>query len=350
MHRCVFILKASLIFTGVKIQLVKNKGIISLLEKFEDLKVLILGDVMVDSYVWGKVTRVSPEAPVPVVMHVNTENRLGGAANVALNIKSLGAVPVMCSVIGRDENSKIFKNLIRQLNMPEDGLIESPDRITTSKTRIIAGHQQLLRVDEEVDHYIEAELESALWQRIQALVDQNNISAIIFQDYDKGVITPGLIEKVISLGNSRKIPTLVDPKKRNFMHYRDATLFKPNFKELTEGMHLEMNKADFERVHEAARLLQKKSGFSMVMITLSEQGMLLSKGDDFKVVPTLARDVADVSGAGDTVIAMASLCLAIGMDAYEMARLSNLAAGLVCEKVGVVPVEKEWLLNADFSF
>jgi rfaE bifunctional protein kinase chain/domain len=312
--------------------------------------VLIVGDVMVDSYVWGKVSRVSPEAPVPVVIRTHTENRLGGAANVALNVKSLGAIPVMCSVIGTDENSKIFKDLIRQLEMPEDGLIESPDRITTSKTRIIAGHQQLLRVDHEVDDYIGEALETALWQRIQALVNQSNISAIVFQDYDKGVITPGLIEKVISLGNNWKIPTLVDPKKRNFGYYRNATLFKPNFKELTEGMRLEISKSDFEGVHNAAKELQEKSGFDMVMITLSEQGILLSKGNEYKVVPTQARDVADVSGAGDTVIAMASLCLAIGLDAYEMARLANLAAGLVCEKVGVVPVEKEGLLNANISF
>jgi rfaE bifunctional protein kinase chain/domain len=328
---------------------VKSSGIVRLLKKFEDLKVLILGDVMVDSYVWGNVSRVSPEAPVPVVMHLNTENRPGGAANVALNINSLGATPVMCSVIGADENSKVFRDLIHKLGMPEEGLIESPDRITTSKTRIIAGHQQLLRVDHEVDHYIGPELESALWQRIQALVNQRNISAIIFQDYDKGVITPGLIEKTTTLAKSWNIPTLVDPKKRNFNYYRDATLFKPNFKEFTEGLRLDLKKSDFEKVYQAAALLQKKSGFSMVMITLSEQGMLISRGDEYKVVPTQAREVSDVSGAGDTVIAMASLCLAAGLDAYEMARLSNLAAGLVCEKVGVVPIEKEWLLNAESS-
>jgi rfaE bifunctional protein kinase chain/domain len=325
---------------------VKNSGIVSLLKKFEDLKVLIVGDVMVDSYLWGNVSRVSTEAPVPVVMRMYTENRLGGAANVALNVKSLGATPIMCSVIGTDENSKVFKELISQLGMPKDGLIESPERITTNKTRIIAGHQQLLRIDQEVDHYIDEKLESSLWQRIQSLVDQHNISAIVFQDYDKGVITPGLIKKVITLGNQRQIPTLVDPKRRNFSLYRDATLFKPNFKELTEGMHLEIRKSDFDGVHKAARLLQINSGFKMVMITLSEQGMLLSKGEEYKVVPTVARDVADVSGAGDTVIATASLCLAAGMDAYEMARISNLAAGLVCEKVGVVPIEKEWLIKA----
>ena len=327
----------------------KSTGISNVLKKFEDLKVMILGDVMVDSYVWGKVSRISPEAPVPVIMHTHTENRLGGAANVALNVKSLGAVPVICSVIGRDENSKIFKELISRQGMPKEGLIESAERTTTCKTRIIAGHQHLLRVDHEMDHYIDENLENALWQRIQVLVNQNNISAIVFQDYDKGVITPGLIEKVISLGGGWNIPTLVDPKKRNFEHYRNASLFKPNFKELTEGMHLDIRKNDFEGVQAAAKKLQDQSGFKIVMITLSEQGMLLSLGDEYQVVPTHALDVADVSGAGDTVIAMASLCLAAGLDPYEMARLANLAAGLVCEKVGVVPVEKEWLLNAEFS-
>jgi rfaE bifunctional protein kinase chain/domain len=329
---------------------VKNTGIIRLLKKFEDLNVLIIGDVMVDSYVWGKVSRVSPEAPVPVVIRTHTENRLGGAANVALNVKSLGATPVMCSVIGTDENSKIFRELVRQSEIIEDGLIESPERITTSKTRIIAGHQQLLRVDQEVDEFINEELENALWQRIQALINQRNISAIVFQDYDKGVITPGLIEKVISLGNNWNIITLVDPKKRNFNHYQNATLFKPNFKEITEGLHLEINKTDFKAIHNAARELQHKCGFRMIMVTLSEQGILISKDDEYKVLQTHVRDVADVSGAGDTVIAMAGLCLAAGMDAYEMARLANFAAGLVCEKVGVVPIEKDWLLSSYIDY
>jgi D-glycero-beta-D-manno-heptose-7-phosphate kinase len=323
----------------------KNSTIKDILGKFEAIKVLIIGDVMLDSYVWGRVSRISPEAPVPVVNQSHTENRLGGAANVALNIRSLGAVPVLCSIIGEDENGREFRNLIRRWNMPEEGLIVTDKRITTNKTRIIAGHQQLLRVDREVDHYIEEELENLLWERIQVLVNRNSIGAIIFQDYDKGVITPGLIEKVITLGNARKIPTLVDPKKRNFGHYKNATLFKPNFKELSEGLNLEIDKTNYDGVHAAALKLQDQAGFSMVMITLSEHGMLISKGNEYKVVPTQARDVADVSGAGDTVIAMASLCLAIGMDAGDMAVLTNLAAGLVCEKVGVVPVEKEWLMN-----
>ena len=319
--------------------------IAELIGTFEGLKVLVIGDVMLDSYIWGKVSRISPEAPVPVVMHSHAENRLGGAANVALNLHSLGAYPVMCSVIGNDENGRAFRSLLRKLDMAEEGLIESGNRITTNKTRIFAGHQQLLRLDKETDDYIDEELESQLWQRIQALVNQNDIASIVFQDYDKGVITPGLIEKVISLGNSWKIPTLVDPKKRNFGYYREATLFKPNFKELTEGLNLDIDKTNYAAVHDAARRLQEKAGFRMVMVTLSEHGMLVSSGKDYKVVSTQARDVADVSGAGDTVIAIASLCLATGMDIGNMAALANLAAGLVCEKVGVVPVEKQWLIQ-----
>ncbi len=316
-----------------------------LLQKFRGLKVLVVGDVMLDSYVWGRVSGISPEAPVPVLKFGNSENRLGGAANVALNIHSLGAVPVMCSVIGSDDNGKEFRTLVRKSGLSEEGLIEAPDRTTTNKTRIFAGHQQLLRMDKEVDAFIDPIPEDLLWKKIQYLVDEKNISAIVFQDYDKGVITPGLIEKIIALGNERKIPTLVDPKKRNFARYRNATLFKPNFKELCEGLNLEIDKTDFDVVHEAAVKLQEQAGFEMVMITLSEHGMLISRGKDFKVIPTQARDVADVSGAGDTVIAMASLCLALGMNAYDMAVFANLAAGLVCERVGVVPVEKSWLME-----
>jgi rfaE bifunctional protein kinase chain/domain len=316
-----------------------------LLQKFRGMNVLVVGDVMLDSYVWGRVSGISPEAPVPVLKHGNSENRLGGAANVALNLHSLGAVPIMCSVIGTDDNGKEFRALVSKSGLSEEGLVEASHRTTTNKTRIFAGHQQLLRMDREVDGYIDPTLEEQLWKKIQSLLDEKDIKAIVFQDYDKGVITPGLIEKVIALGNERKIPTLVDPKKRNFARYRNATLFKPNFKELCEGLNLEIDRTNFDAVHEAAQKLKDQAGFEMVMITLSEHGMLISRGSDYKVIPTQARDVADVSGAGDTVIAMASLCLALGMDAYEMAALANLAAGLVCEKVGVVPVEKSWLME-----
>jgi D-glycero-beta-D-manno-heptose-7-phosphate kinase len=316
-----------------------------LLARFRGLKVLIVGDVMLDSYVWGRVTGISPEAPVPILKHDTHENRLGGAANVALNIHSLGAVPVMCAVIGADDDAKEFRSLVRKSGLPEDGLIESCNRLTTNKTRVFAGHQQLLRMDRETDKYIDSQLEELLWQKVLGFVKEGDIAAIVFQDYDKGVITPSLIEKIIALGNAHGIPTLVDPKKRNFAKYKHATLFKPNFKELTEGLNMEIHKTDFDAVNQAARQLRDQSGFHMVMITLSEHGMLISFGDEYKIIPTQAREVADVSGAGDTVIAMASLCLALKMEAGEMASLANLAAGLVCEKVGVVPVEKEWLIN-----
>ena len=320
-----------------------ERSIRDLLSAFEGLRVLIIGDVMLDSYIWGRVSRISPEAPVPVVMHTHTENRLGGAANVALNLHTLKAVPVMCSFLGTDEGGKAFRELIARLGMTGEGLIDTPARTTTNKTRIFAGHQQLLRVDHETDQYIGEDLENQLWEKVEGLVRRNDIAAIIFQDYDKGVITPGLIDRVVALARQKSIPSLVDPKKRNFGHYRNASLFKPNFKELCEGMNLELDKSDYSSVHAAAQRLRKAAGFDRVMITLSEYGMLISWEDNYRVVPTRAREVADVSGAGDTVIAMASLCLATGIGDYETALLANLAAGLVCEKVGVVPVEREWL-------
>lgn len=328
----------------------KNTKIAGLLEQFKNCRILILGDVMVDSYMWGTVSRISPEAPVPVLTYSKSENRLGGAANVALNIHSLGAVPVICSVIGTDENGRIFKELIRNLNLPEEGIVETPERITTLKTRIIAGHQQLMRIDREDDHYINKETEQLLLNQIEKILSESRIDAIVFQDYDKGLITPLLIKEVIKLGNSMNIPTLVDPKKRNFLTYRDATLFKPNYKELVEGIHAEISIKDTEALYKAAKTLKEKAGFKMILVTLSEEGMLICHEADHHLVPTESIDVADVSGAGDTVIAVASLCLATGMDPYDMARLANLAAGMVCERVGVVPVKQEWLLNTDIAF
>ncbi|MBN2480697.1 MAG: hypothetical protein JXB19_03075 [Bacteroidales bacterium] len=328
----------------------KNIGIAGLLERFGNCRILILGDVMVDSYMWGNVSRISPEAPVPVLAYSKSENRLGGAANVALNIHSLGAVPVICSVIGTDENGRIFKELIRELNFPEEGIVESPHRTTTIKTRILAGHQQLMRIDREDDHYLDKITEQLLLNNIKKIISAGRIDAIVFQDYDKGSITPLIIKEVISLGNARNIPTLVDPKKRNFSLYGDATLFKPNYKELNEGINADIQKKDFESLYHAVKKLKEKAGFKMVLLTLSEEGMLLCQGENYDLIPTEVIDVADVSGAGDTVIGMASLCLAAGIDPYDMARLSNLAAGMVCERVGVVPVKKEWLLNANINF
>ncbi len=301
---------------------------------------------MVDTYLWGSVSRISPEAPVPVVTSMKTESRMGGAANVALNVHSLGAVPLICSVIGNDEAGKTFRMLLKNAQIPDDNLIESPERITTVKTRVIAGHQHLLRIDNETEQYLSQEMQEKLNDTIKKNIDSKKIDAIIFQDYDKGIITPGTIDFVIQLAQIKGIPTLVDPKKRNFSHYHHATLFKPNFKELTEGLNLHINKNDINAIALAAKKLREEKFFSMVMVTLSENGMIVTDNDSCHVVPAVKREVADVSGAGDTVIAMASLCLAHGLSAVNTAELSNLAAGLVCEKVGVVPIEKEWLIKA----
>jgi len=321
-----------------------------LLDTFRNFKVLVIGDVMVDTYMWGNVTRISPEAPVPVVIQTRTENRLGGASNVALNLHSLGATPIICTVIGEDDPGILFRTMTIKQGMTSQGIIKSPVRKTTVKTRIIAGHQHLLRIDDEADEYLDDYLTDQLWTRIHDLIITHGVQAIVFQDYDKGVITPQIIERTIGLAHEKKIPTLVDPKNRNFRHYRGATLFKPNFKELTEGLNLHIDKNNFEGINGAAKQLIEQADFSFVMTTLSEHGILITDGKKFHVVPTDVRDVADVSGAGDTVIAIASLCLAAGVDALTLARISNLAAGLVCEKVGVVPVQREWLINANIPF
>jgi rfaE bifunctional protein kinase chain/domain len=325
-----------------------KRGLDEILNDFNNHTVMVIGDVMVDSYLWGSVSRISPEAPVPVVSCTKRENRLGGAANVAENIRALGAIPVICSVIGKDEKGEIFKDILKAQDLAWDGLVETNERPTTVKTRIISNNQQLLRVDQEIEDYLSEELEHKLIDRILTVINNRKINAVIFQDYDKGVITPGLIQKVISYANKKNIPTFVDPKKRNFNTYRNATLFKPNFKELIAGLNIDIDKKDFDSVFSAARLLHKQGAFELVLITLSELGILISDGKNYHVIPAVIRDVADVSGAGDTVIAIAALAFLSGLSLKQIAALANLAGGIVCERAGVFPIEKELLLKDNF--
>lgn len=315
----------------------------SVIDSFSKHHVMIIGDVMIDSYLWGKVERISPEAPVPVVTSTKEESRLGGAANVALNIQSLGATPILCSVIGKDQSAKVFYDLLTIQKITNKGIIEDPNRMTTVKTRVISQHQHLLRVDRETDKPLSSEIETKFISHILAVLAENNISAIVFEDYDKGSITPNVIKAVVDEANKKGIPTLVDPKKRNFGAYDNVTLFKPNFKELVEGLKVEASKTDPESLNKAAGVLHKSKGVSQVMITLSEAGVYISNQNEYKVIPAHIRDIADVSGAGDTVISVASLCLASGLDPFRTAAIANTAGGLVCEKVGVVPIEKEKL-------
>lgn len=328
---------------------VSGQTIQEILKDFSRLKVLIIGDVMVDSYIWGHVSRISPEAPVPVVAQSKSEYRLGGAANVARNIKALGAEPVLCSFIGKDSNGNLFLKLLSDEGLTDSGILRTKTRITSVKTRIISGSQHLLRVDHETDDYIDKQEESLLISSVEGIIAKSIIDAIIFQDYDKGVITPFVIEKITTLAADQDIPTLIDPKKRNFMHYKKATLFKPNFKELVEGLNIQIDKKDFNAVFDAAKKLYDHASFKFIMITLSELGIMISDNSTYHVIPAEVRDIADVSGAGDTVIGMAALCLASGLSPRQTAALANLAGGIVCEKVGVVPIEKALLLKENFT-
>ncbi len=298
---------------------------------------------MLDTYLWGKVERLSPEAPVPIVSVTKRENRLGGAANVSRNLQALGATPVLFSVVGEDDNGKEFLSLLEKRELTRKGIFVDPSRNTTVKNRIISGGKQIVRVDEESTSSISVGMEKILADAILKELDENRVDVIVFVDYDKGVVTPTLFNAINKVALERKIPTAVDPKKRNFRNYRDVTLFKPNFKEFVEGTGLQIAKDDLEALKACADKFKKEQNLKLIFITLSELGVFISNGVKEQYYPVVIRDIADVSGAGDTVISVASLAMAAGLPPKIMALMSNLAGGLVCEKLGVVPVDAEQL-------
>lgn len=319
----------------------------NIFRRFCELNVMIIGDVMIDSYKWGKVERISPEAPVPICSVNKIENRMGGAGNVALNIKALGGTPILCSVVGKDGSGDTLLQLMKEENMSTDNIVKSNYRPTTIKTRIIGNNVQMLRVDNENTDYLNEEEENLLMEKILSVLDKQKIDVIIFQDYDKGVITKNIIQKTINKAKEKNIPTCVDPKHRNFSLYKEVTLFKPNLKELKEGLKIEFTLPSLDNLTDAALLLHGKQRIDRIFITLSEYGLFFADYSktkaEIKQLPANVRNIADVSGAGDTVISVASLCLALNLPNEEIAKISNLAGGLVCEYVGVVPIEKERL-------
>lgn len=317
----------------------------ALFSQFLNQKVLIIGDVMIDTYLWGSVARVSPEAPVPIVSGVIEENRLGGAANVALNVKAMGAVPILCSVIGDDDRGKLFLELMGEQFLSDIGLVVDNHRVTTQKTRIISGSQHLLRVDEEMDIFLNKRIQDQFLELIKSLLESGGIDAIIMQDYDKGVLTPRVISEVISASERVAVPVLVDPKFRSFDLYKKVKLFKPNFKELTKGLDLDLKINEIEKLSEAVQSFRSKQNIDTFLVTLSEQGVLAAEEGELVHIPAMKREITDVSGAGDTVIAVAALCLVAGLAPAELAAISNLAGGQVCEKAGVIPVNSEKLLE-----
>jgi len=313
----------------------------TLFQEFSNKKVLIVGDAMIDTYMWGEVNRMSPEAPVPVVEVNKHENRLGGAANVALNLKALGATPILCSVVGTGNRGILFKELMEESNLSTVGILSTNKRKTTIKTRVIAENKHQLRIDEEETHPIQQAKEFLkLTESLMADID-----VIILQDYNKGVLTPEVIEGVIAAANQKGIPTIVDPKKQNFNSYKNCTIFKPNLAEIKAGMNIEFDANNVAEIEKASAELRTQLAAKGVLLTLSERGICINSEKEFKHTPAFKCDIIDVSGAGDTVISVASLCLASAVDYTELSVLSTLAGGIVCEGVGVVTINKEKLLT-----
>lgn len=316
----------------------------AILEKLAGHEVLVLGDVMIDRYLMGQVHRISPEAPVPVVLQQDMEDRLGGAANVALNIASLGSVPILCSVAGQDADGLLLQNrILPKFGISAEGLVLSDSRRTTVKTRILGNNQQMLRVDQEDTHDLSAEEAERLFDKLRTLLEQRPVRAIVLQDYNKGVLTEALIRRVVELARQRGVLTTVDPKRRNFFAFQGVDLFKPNLKEIRDSAPFPVH-ADLVSLRQAAGFLREKLNNRLTMITLSEKGLFLDgQSEEPRLYPTVARNVADVSGAGDTVISVATLGLIAGLPLPTIAALSNLAGGQVCETPGVVPVQRKVL-------
>jgi D-glycero-beta-D-manno-heptose-7-phosphate kinase len=319
-----------------------------LFSNFSKLRVMIIGDVMVDAYLFGKVDRISPEAPVPVVVVHSRSNRPGGAANVALNIKRLGAEAVLCSVVGKDQKGGEFIDILKENKLAVHGILQSNDRITTTKFRIIGNNSQMLRVDEEITSDLNQREKDLLQFRVEHILREEKIDVIIFQDYNKGVIDEKLIAKTIEIAKHKSIPVVVDPKRKNFLSFKGVHLFKPNLKELYEGINGGFDSFTMENTRVAMQLLQEKIEAEIILVTLSENGVMIrakkAEGEyENTHIPAHLRSIADVSGAGDTVISAAALCLALKQDPQTLASISNIAGGLVCEAVGVIPIDKNKL-------
>lgn len=321
---------------------ISSKRLLAIKNKFHNKKIAVVGDMMLDCYFWGKVSRISPEAPVPVVEVDNEFFRFGGAANVALNIAKLGGIPVPIGVIGNDNDGSIFKSLIQEAGINADGIIVDDKRPTTAKSRVIAHHQHVVRIDKESKSHITKEIQLKLLNFIE-----NNIKSfdgIILQDYNKGVLTSFLIKKIISLAAKNDTLITVDPKFHNFFSYKNVTVFKPNRIEAGEALGMKIqSEAD---ISTAGKKLLSRLNAKYIMLTLGEEGIaVFQKGADEKRMPTKARKVADVSGAGDTVISTLTLALAAKTNIYEASFLANYAGGIVCEEVGIIPIELETLFN-----
>lgn len=311
--------------------------------RLQELRILVIGDVMLDRYLWGEVSRISPEAPVPIVDVMKEENRLGGAANVAVNLRHLGATPVLCGCVGTDRYAELFAEALQKQGFTDAGIFSLASRPTTVKARVIGGSQQMLRVDTEQKQPLSDNERQQFTQRLAQLLDQP-FDAVVFEDYDKGLLDLTSIQTVIAKANERGIPVLVDPKFRNFFAYSGVTVFKPNVKELNEALGLHLKRNDIPAIVDAVNQLRATMPHDSTLVTLSEYGVLwVDANGKPSHYPAFYRQIVDVSGAGDTVIATLAALVAAGANPPEAARIANLAGGLVCEQVGVVPIDRDQL-------
>ncbi len=305
-------------------------------------RIAIIGDMMLDGYFWGDVKRISPEAPVPVLEVEEEFFRFGGAANVALNISALGGIPIPIGVIGDDNYGAIFSSLLNDSKISADGILIDESRPTTTKTRVIADSQHVVRIDKESKEYLNSKMEGKIFDYVKKNI--NDLDGIVLQDYNKGVLTESLITNIVNEANENKKLITVDPKFENFWSYKNVTVFKPNRKEAEEKLGLKITSS--EDVSFAGSELLEKLNAQYVLLTLGDEGIaVFEKGKPEKRMPTKARKVADVSGAGDTVISTLTLSLAAGADILEASYLANYAGGIVCGEVGIVPVNKEKLFT-----
>lgn len=316
-----------------------------LFSDFSSLRVGIIGDVMLDTYMWGRVDRISPEAPVPVVSLQNKEYRIGGAGNVALNCRSLDAKATLLTVTGDDADAQVLKELFEKNGIGTSYMITSASRITTNKMRIISRSQQMMRLDAEITRDLDMEEETRFLGQVKVYLDKEQPQVIILEDYNKGVLTEKVIRQVISWCKEKQIMVAVDPKRRNFFSYIGVDIFKPNLKEVKEALNITAEGASEATMKSIHQELSRQLKHQISFITLSERGVFYQQGNEGHIIPSHIRNIADVSGAGDTVIAVASLVYATTKDVKLMAEMANIAGGLVCEEVGTAAINKEKLLQ-----
>lgn len=314
-----------------------------LFNKIADLKVGVVGDVMLDTYWWGKVDRISPEAPVPVVALKNKEYRIGGAGNVALNLVALQAKTTLFSIVGDDREADVLIDLLNQNHINTGYLVRSSKRITTNKTRVMSRNQQMMRLDSEITSDILATDAKEMLDYFEHYVLTEKPDVVIFEDYNKGVLSEDVIEQLISICNKNSIITSVDPKKKNFFAYKGVTIFKPNLKEVYEGLNIAADNIDQAFLQGIHQSLTDRLGNKISLITLSEKGMFYQEASQAELIPSHIRNIADVSGAGDTVIAIASLVYATSKNIHLAAAIANIAGGLVCEEVGTAAINPQKL-------